>query len=274
MPSEALAKEDTRSTDAMVTHGAATVGIGDGHGPQRTWMLAVKSADRPTRRTMESPAQSLRSAGWAREAGRRIFVWWPVKMSGTAIGMAAFFVVYFWLLRHPFFPVTTMPLTAVDGWIGFQPGALPLYFSLWFYVSLTPALMVDRRELVACGLGWVALSVLGMGVFLFWPTAVPVPDIDWSQHASMQFLKSADAAGNACPSLHVAFAVFSAGWFSRLLSRLGAGRVARAVSWLWCLGILYSTVATRQHVFLDVVAGAALGGAVVWVNLRWVSKKL
>jgi membrane-associated phospholipid phosphatase len=31
---------------------------------------------------------------------------------------------------------------------------------------------------------------------------------------------------------------------------------------VWCLGILYSTLAVRQHVLWDVIAGAALGAAV------------
>ncbi len=205
-----------------------------------------------------------------RQAGKRALVWWPVKMTGTALGMAAFFAVYLWLLRHPLFPVTLMPVTAVDRWIGIQPGAVGLYFSLWFYVSLAPALLIDRRELVSYGFAWTALSVIGLGIFLVWPTAVPPLEVDWSRYPLLAFLKSADAAGNACPSLHVAFAVFSAMWFARLLRQMRAGRVARALNWLWCLGILYSTIATRQHVFLDVLAGAGLGAVVAAVHLRWV----
>jgi membrane-associated phospholipid phosphatase len=70
----------------------------------------------------------------------------------------------------------------------------------------------------------------------------------------------------------VAFAVFSAVWFERVLRQMGASRPVRALNWLWCLGILYSTMAIRQHVFLDVIAGAALGLAVVGVHLRWLQR--
>jgi membrane-associated phospholipid phosphatase len=66
----------------------------------------------------------------------------------------------------------------------------------------------------------------------------------------------------------VAFAVFSAVWLERLGRQMSAGRVVRALNWLWCLGILYSTVAIRQHVALDVLAGAALGTTVAVVHLR------
>ena len=207
------------------------------------------------------------------QLARRLFKWWPVKLAGTTLGMTVFFAVYFIVLRHPIFPVITMPLTVVDGWISFQPAALPLYLSLWFYVSLVPALLVDRRELLSLGLAWVALSLIGLGIFLLWPTAIPSPDIDWTQHPSVAWLKSTDATGNAFPSLHVAFAVFSAVWFERLLRQINAGRITRALNWLWCAAILYSTMATRQHVSLDVLGGVGLGVGVAVANLRWLRKQ-
>jgi membrane-associated phospholipid phosphatase len=213
------------------------------------------------------------SSPWLPAAGRRLLVWWPVKLIGTTLGMTAFFAAYFWLLGHPIHAATLMPVTGFDRMIGIQPAALPLYLSLWVYVSLAPALVVNRRELVSVGLAWLALSIIGLGTFLVWPTAAPGMDVDWSHYPSLGFLKAADAAGNACPSLHVAFAIFSAASLGRSLRQLGAGRPARGLNWLWCLGILYSTMATGQHVFVDVVAGTALGGVVTFGHLRWVSRK-
>jgi membrane-associated phospholipid phosphatase len=93
--------------------------------------------------------------------------------------------------------------------------------------------------------------------------------VDWSRHAAFDFLQAVDASGNACPSLHVAFAVFTAIWFGRLGRQMGVGRSVRALNWLWCAGILYSTVAVRQHVALDVLAGAGLGAIVAAAHLRW-----
>jgi membrane-associated phospholipid phosphatase len=231
--------------------------------------LAVRRRRAPTvTRIMDLPHPRPPDVGWFHQVGARLLTWWPAKMIGTTFGMTAFFVVYFWLLRHPAYPVTIMPLTAVDRLIGFWPEALPLYLSLWFYVSLAPALLTDHCELVSYGLAALALSVIGLGLFFFWPTAVPLPEVDWSRHPSFAFLKSADASGNACPSLHVAFAVFTGVWFGRLLRQMSAGGFLRALNWLWCLGILYSTIAIRQHVALDVLAGAVLGATVAAVHLR------
>ncbi len=181
-------------------------------------------------------------------------------MLSTAGGIAAFFYAYFWAMRHPLGAVTVMPVTWLDGLIGFQPLSFPLYAFLWFYISLGTALAKDLRELAAFGVASLAMSVVGLAIFMLLPTRVPDFAIDWSLHPSMRFLKSVDVAGNAFPSLHAAFCVFTAVVLHGQLSAMGAARWLRAGNLLLCVGILYSTVATRQHVVLDAIAGAVLGG--------------
>lgn len=193
-----------------------------------------------------------------------------IKTLGLGLGMTAFFAVYFEVLNHPVFPVTLMPHTAVDRFVGFRPWALPLYVSLWIYIPLAFVLLRTPRELRACGLAAAVLSVAGLGIFFFWPTAVPRLAIDFTSHPGFAWLKTVDAAGNACPSLHVAFAVFAAIRIDRILREMGAGAVFFLVNWLWCAGIVYSTLATGQHVALDALGGAALG-AIVGV-LRFTSR--
>ena len=213
------------------------------------------------------------NGSWLRQAWPRVCTLWVAKVTGTIMSMPLFFVVYFWLLKHPLFPITTIPRTAVDRLIGFCPETLPLYVSLWVYVALPPMFLKNRRELGAYGLAVIGLSAIAFGFFLFWPTSLPKFEMDWSQHPTFAFLKTVDASGNACPSLHVAFAVFTAIWLGRLLGEMGAGSLVRALNWLWCLGILYSTMAIRQHVALDVLAGAALGASVAALHLRMLYTK-
>jgi peptidoglycan/xylan/chitin deacetylase (PgdA/CDA1 family)/membrane-associated phospholipid phosphatase len=196
-----------------------------------------------------------------------------LKMLAGWLIAGGFFAGYFLLLKFPLFPVTLVPVLAADHWIAFWPGALWLYASLWLYVALAPGLITDRRELLDYYVAMVALSVAGMAVFLLWPTASPHPGIDWVNHSELGFVIAADDKGNALPSLHAAFAVFSAIWMDRLLRRATAPHWLRIVSAAWGCGILYSTLATRQHVLLDVMAGTALGWLAAVLHARWLNAR-
>jgi hypothetical protein len=152
-----------------------------------------------------------------------------LKSIGTTLFIGLFFGAYLYLLKTPVYPTTVMPVTLLDHLIGFQPQALPLYISLWVYVSLPPALLSTRRELYGYALAMAATCLAGLVIFYFWPTAVPAAHIDWSQDPAVDFLKNMDASGNACPSLHVATAVFSAAWLHHPPA-CGSGCIGRPVA--------------------------------------------
>ncbi len=205
---------------------------------------------------------------WYRQVAAVMTQHMYLKSIGTMLFISLFLGAYFYLLKEPAYPPTVMPLIMLDRLIGFQPLALPLYISLWIYVSLPPALLATRRELYGYGrvMAWTCLA--GLIVFYFWPTAVPAANIDWAQYPEVGFLKNMDASGNACPSLHVTTAVFSGTWLHHLLRRFGAPQWILFFNWTWCIGIVYSTLATRQHVAMDVLAGLVLGVLAAYLSLR------
>jgi membrane-associated phospholipid phosphatase len=214
------------------------------------------------------PAQR---AAWWREVGIRVR-WRPLlKTAGITAFLWLFFVAYFHLLRHPARPVIEMPLTALDRAIGVQPAMLGAYVSLWLYVGIAPGLLLRLRELLAYGLWAAAMCLAGLLCFYFVPTAVPRLElaIDVAQHPGFALLQGVDAAGNACPSLHVAGAMFSAIWIDRLLRDMGAPALARALNAAWLALIVYSTLAVKQHVVYDVVGGAALALLFAGPSMRW-----
>ncbi len=210
---------------------------------------------------------------WARTLLQR---WWHLqwlKLIGIVAWTWLFFAAYFVLLRNPQGPVTLMPLTALDGWFGFHAGAVWPYLSLWLYVGIAPALQPSLRSLLAYG-AWVGvLCALGLLCFYAWPTAVPphAHDIDAAAatQPALALLRGVDAAGNACPSMHVAMAVFSGCWLHRQLRSVRAPRWTQLANGVWLLAIVWSTLALRQHVVLDVLAGALLAAVVVGAALRW-----
>lgn len=192
-----------------------------------------------------------------------------LKTTAACLIAGGFFLGYFLLLKFPLYAVTLMPVTAPDRWIALRPGALWLYVSLWPFVALAPGLLSDRRELLDYYKAMVALSLAGMTVFLLWPTASPRPPIDWQLYPPLGPIIAADDAGNALPSLHAAFAVYTGLWIEWLLRRAAAPAWLRGFNAAWALGILYSTIATRQHVAVDIEAGSALGGLAAWLHRRW-----
>src|SRR5450756_398310 len=159
---------------------------------------------------------------WWRQAAAVLPRHVVLKSIGTTLFIGLFFGAYFYLLKAPAYPPTVMPITLLDRLIGFQPLALPMYLSLWVYVSLPPTLLATRRELYGYGLAMAGTCLVALTVFYCWPTIVPAANIDWALYPDVNFLKNVDASGNACPSLHVATAIFSGIWLHHLLRRFCA----------------------------------------------------
>jgi membrane-associated phospholipid phosphatase len=205
---------------------------------------------------------------WTDELRLRMRRYFVIKTLGITAFTWLFFIGYFYLLRNPAYPVTLMPLTAIDHLIPLQPPFLIAYFSLWLYIGFAPALQLSFVELIAYGAWITALCLTGLALFYFWPTAVPARAPDATGFPGFALLHGVDAAGNACPSMHVAAAIFSAIWIDHLLRQMRAPRWLRTTNAVWFVAIAYSTMAIKQHVLLDVVAGALLGAAFALPSLR------
>jgi len=213
------------------------------------------------------PPGTLRA--WPAELALRIRRHALLKTGGICGFIWLFFIAYFQVLRNPVYPVTIMPLTEIDRWIPFQSYALAPYLSLWFYLGIGPGLLLTCRELIHYGLWIGALCVVGLACFYLWPTAVPPLGFDVSGHPGFAMLQGVDASGNACPSLHVATAIFTAVRVAHLLRALATPWSLQVLNLVWFAAIAYSTLATKQHVVLDAVAGAALGMVFAMASLRW-----
>jgi hypothetical protein len=216
-----------------------------------------------------APACSVHAGGWKAELLRRLRTNTLRTTCGICGFVWVFFLAYFHILRHPAGPMTIMPLTPVDRWIPFQPLALAPYLSLWFYLGFAPGLMACLRGLLSYAAWITGLCVTGLACFYFFPTAVPALEFDVSGHPGFALLQGVDATGNACPSLHVATAVFTGIWVDVILRTLLAPRWPRAVNLIWLGLIVYSTLATKQHVLLDAVAGGFLGTVFALASLHW-----
>jgi len=206
---------------------------------------------------------------WASPLAERMRRHLVLKAAGTTLIIGVFFVAYLHLLHHPAYPVTVMPSTELDRLMPFEPRALFLYLTLWLYVGAGPGLQLRLIELANYAAWSILLCAAGLAIFHFWPTQVPTPGRDLSPHFGFAMLQGIDAAGNACPSMHVAFASFTAVRIDQVLRTTGSPGPLRAANLAWSLAIVLSTLLIKQHVVLDVAAGLVLGTAFALASLRW-----
>ena len=214
------------------------------------------------------PTRGQQQTAWYRRYAARIAAHWRFKLFGGGLITVGFFAGYFLLQRFPVFPVTEMPSTALDRLIGFCPETLVLYATLWLYMAIAPWSLDDKQELTAYCRAVIAITAGGLAVFFLWPTCVPSP-IDYGQHAAYACLYAIDHRNNAAPSLHAAIAVFSAFCIQHRLRHFRQRAVWHLGNWCWCAAILYSTLATKQHVAVDLLSGLLLGVAACGIYPGW-----
>lgn len=212
--------------------------------------------------------QGLQDSSWHHQLTTRLRAHWQYKLVAGSLLAIGFNVVYFLFLYYPIFPVTEMPVTSIDNMIGFWSTSLLIYTTLWIYIALSAWLLTDRQELVGFIKALTGLSMAGLAFFFFWPTSVPRPIIDLEEFPSFKYLVAIDEPRNVFPSLHAAFSIFSVVSIDRTLRQWSARTLLRVLSWCWCIAIIYSALATKQHLAVDLFAGGALGAAWAWFYQR------
>jgi membrane-associated phospholipid phosphatase len=170
-------------------------------------------------------------------------------------------------------PVRTLyvPEIALDRLVPLQPVWALIYGALYAFLILLPVLVVRqqeqiRRTVYAYLTVWIAAYVC----FFVYPTEAPRPAevtgdgfVVWG----LRSLYSSDPPYNCFPSLHVAHSFVSA---------LACHRVHRGVGIVALLSaalVGLSTLFTKQHYVLDVVAGTFLAFVACAVFLRGHSRE-
>lgn len=203
--------------------------------------------------TLETPAPSLLAAlrsHW--ELKLALFVGLNLWISGP----------YHAIQRFGNVQPTEMPVFAVDRAVPFESGWTWIYLSVFLLVPIPALLLADRALLKRQAVELGVVGLVSNVIFLVWPTSVPRPAAEGTG-AAWRMLTAGDLPVNACPSLHASLAVFAALWIVPALRNRFA---LIAAAWGWALVILWSTLATKQHVLVDIVAGGALALLVVLVG--------
>ena len=150
-----------------------------------------------------------------------------------------------------------VPELALDRALPLMPSWALVYGALYLFLILLPIFVVRQDELIRRMVYAYLLVWITAYVFFFWlyPTAAPRPDRVTGQGFAvwgLRALYSSDPPYNCFPSLHVAHSFVSALACCRVHRRLGIIATVSATL------VAVSTLFTKQHYLLDVIAGGFL----------------
>jgi len=179
-----------------------------------------------------------------------------VVLLGLTLGIC---IPYFGLQQIDGMVLRSVPTTALDSAIPFEPGWIWAYASLAVLVPLAPMLSTDRDQLRRYAVGLALLCAPAFALFMLFPVEGPRP-LTLPDDALYRWIVGVDRPSNSMPSLHAGLTVYSLLHLRRVLAP-GPGRALTALGIAWGVLIVYSTLATRQHWLVDLPAGMALAWA-------------
>ncbi len=161
---------------------------------------------------------------------------------------------------------TFAPEIAMDRALSVEPAWTLVYGSLYVFIVAMPLLVVRQRELYRRAMqAYLMVMLVGYAGFLLYPTLAPrpaqVPGEGFSAW-TLRLVYSIDPPHGCFPSLHVAYSFVSA------LTCFRVHRGVGVVAGLWAALIGVSTLYTKQHYVVDVIAGVLAAYGAYWLFLR------
>jgi membrane-associated phospholipid phosphatase len=191
------------------------------------------------------------------------FLAFRMLVASALVSLAPLYLVITSMTRG--WPAHT-PEVPLDRAVRLEPAWMLVYGSLYVFVFVLPVMVVRQRELFQRAMrGYLTVMLVAYAGFFLYPTAAPRPDVvpgEGFAAWSLRLAYSIDPPYGCFPSLHVAYAFVSA---------LTCYRVHAGVGWIaagWATLIAVSTLYTKQHYVVDVIAGAAIAFVAYAVFIR------
>lgn len=179
---------------------------------------------------------------------------------------AVFMIAYLVPNHFHLFQPQLLDMTEFDRAVPFMPWTIFIYMSE--YVFFVIAYFLIRADLNRNKYVWsfLGLSFLAMPVFVFYPTTYPradfpIPaDTAWPAYWLFTLFRVIDDPSNTFPSMHVCCCFMTALAFREKQE----SRKLYVTFMIWAILIAVSTLTTKQHYLIDVIAGTILAYIAYW----------
>lgn len=199
---------------------------------------------------------------------------WITKETKIVCGLIVYgfaTLIYMAANHYPIFPPQLLQMTWFDNVIPFVPSTVWIYISEYVYFAAVFLFCRDMKNLNKYLYSFLALQIVSVAIFYFWPTTYPrdlfplAPDaMDSMTYQVFSHLRVIDAPTNCCPSLHVSSVFLSAFIY------LDEQENKFPFFFSWGTAIALSTLTTKQHYIIDVVSGLAMAVTFYFIFHRWI----
>ncbi len=191
----------------------------------------------------------------------------PIRAGIIILAVVLWLVVFFTVKRHQVVPESRRYLaTNLDRRIPFLPKMAIVYFSTYIFILLPFLKLSDKRLFVAILASYVVVTLISTLVHVAVPSQVKRVD-DLSEYGlsgkMLGIFQQICKPYDNFPSMHVGYSVLVVGVYF-----LTSGSILGSLILVWAVMIALSTLFTKQHLILDVLAGT-LNGAIVFSLMVW-----
>ena len=179
-----------------------------------------------------------------------------------------FYLCYFLIPSISFIEPKKVLYLTIDNKINFDSNFTILYLSIFIYMPFAWIFIKYLFELKQFAFGIVLQNLVAVIFFTFYPMFIDRPILN--NHDLYFYLIKIDKSTNTFPSLHASFTVYSFLWINQIFKNLKRfSLLIRFFFFVWGVLILYSTLAIKQHVVIDLLSGGLFAILIFFILINW-----